>query len=178
MKQFDNLNFTFVSNPEYMKTNYIVSMNYASKFFNDDIILLHGDLVFNKNLIIKILNDKRKSICLFNENKELPEKDFKARFSNNILKEVSIKIFDKDCFSFQPLYKLSKDVANAWKNKVDEFVKKGKINVYAEEALNEITNEISIYGMSYKDDFIEEIDNEEDYNRVSNEIQVFDKIRI
>ena len=61
-----------------------------------------------------------------------------------------------------------------WKEKVREFVNKGIVKVYAENALNEISDNLSIYGMSYKDDYIDEIDNEEDYNRVSKEIQKFD----
>jgi NDP-sugar pyrophosphorylase family protein len=149
-------------------------MNNAYDFLDDDVLLLHGDLVFNKNLILKILNNKNESVCLYNEKKKLPEKDFKGRFKDKILKEVSINIFDSDCFAFQPLYKLSKNDITVWKNKVKEFVDNGIINVYAENALNEITNQISIYGMSYKDDYIDEIDNEKDYIRVSNEIKYFD----
>jgi choline kinase len=149
-------------------------MNNANNFLDDDVLLMHGDLVFNKKLIEKILKDPRKSICLYNEEKKLPEKDFKGRFKENILKEVSINIFDGDCYAFQPLYKLSKSDIEVWKNKVAEFVSNGNVKVYAENALNEITDEISIYGLSYKNDYIEEIDNEDDYNRVSNEIKFFD----
>jgi phosphoenolpyruvate phosphomutase len=173
-KKYENLKFIFVENPDYKNTNYIVSMNNANNFLDDDVLLMHGDLVFNKKLIEKILKDPRKSICLYNEEKKLPEKDFKGRFKENILKEVSINIFDGDCYAFQPLYKLSKSDIEVWKNKVAEFVSNGNVKVYAENALNEITDEISIYGLSYKNDYIEEIDNEDDYNRVSNEIKFFD----
>lgn len=173
-KKNTNLQFSFVDNPEYKTTNYIVSMNNAYDLLDDDVLLMHGDLVFNKELINKILEDERESICLYNEKKALPEKDFKGRFKNNILKEVSINIFDEDCCAFQPLYKLSKNDVKIWKNKVAEFVKKGDVKVYAENALNEVTDIISIYGMSYKDDYIEEIDNEEDYIKVNNEIKNFD----
>jgi choline kinase len=173
-KKYENLKFIFVENPDYKNTNYIVSMNNANNFLDDDVLLMHGDLVFNKKLIEKILKDPRKSLCLYNEEKKLPEKDFKGRFKDNILKEVSINIFDDDCYAFQPLYKLSKSDIEAWKNKVAEFVSNGNVKVYAENALNEITDEISIYGLSYKNDYIEEIDNEDDYNRFSNEIKFFD----
>lgn len=172
--KFNNLNFQFVANDDYKNTNYIVSMNNAYDYIDDDVLLLHGDLVFNKELVIKVLNNKNKSVCLFNEIKELPEKDFKGRFKDNKLKEVSINIFDKDCYAFQPLYKLSKSDITKWKDKVKEFVQDGNVKVYAENALNEITDNVEIYGMSYKDDYIEEIDNEDDYFRVSNEIKNFD----
>lgn len=172
--KFKNLNFQFVANDDYKNTNYIVSMNNANKYLDDDVLLLHGDLVFNKNLVIKLLDNKNKSVCLYNEEKKLPEKDFKGRFKDNKLLEVSVNIFNDDCYAFQPLYKLEKKYIQLWKEKVAEFVKDGKVKVYAENALNEITDNMSIYGMSYKDDYIEEIDNEEDYNRVSSEIRYFD----
>lgn len=172
--KFKNINFQFVANEDYKNTNYIVSMDNASKYLDDDMLLLHGDLVFNKNLVIKLLNNKNSSVCLYNEEKDLPEKDFKGRFKNNKLLEVSINIFDDDCFAFQPLYKLDKKDLELWKEKVSEFVKNGNIRVYAENALNEITANLNIQGMSYKDDYIDEIDNEIDYDRVSNEIKEFD----
>ena len=172
--KFKNLNFQFVANEEYKSTNYIVSMNNASQYLDDDVLLLHGDLVFNKRLIEKILKNNNKSVCLYNEIKELPEKDFKGRFKDNKLLEVSVNIFDDDCYAFQPLYKLDKKDLQIWKAKVSEFVKNGNVKVYAENALNEITSMLNIQGMSYKDDYIDEIDNEIDYNRVSDEIKEFD----
>ncbi len=172
--KFKNLNFKFVENKDYRNTNYIVSMNNAGDLLDDDILLLHGDLVFNKNLILKLLENKSNSICLYNEFKKLPEKDFKGRFKNNRLLEVSVNIFDDDCYAFQPLYKLSKKDITLWKEKVAEFVANGNVTVYAENALNQITYKVNLQGMSYKDDYIEEIDDENDYQRVCNEIKYFD----
>ena len=172
--KFKDLHFDFVANDDYQNTNYIVSMNNANSLLNDDVLLLHGDLVFNKNIVLEILKNKNDSVGLYNENKQLPEKDFKGRFKDNKLLEVSINIFDEDCYTFQPLYKLSKNDITLWKNKVEEFVNNGIVKVYAENALNEISNDLNIQGMSYKNDYVEEIDNEEDYERVNREIKEFD----
>lgn len=176
--KFKDLNFKFVANDDYKNTNYIVSMNNANEYLDDDVLLLHGDLVFNKNLVVKLLNNKNKSVCLYNEEKKLPEKDFKGRFRDNKLLEVSVNIFDNDCYAFQPLYKLEKKDLQLWKDKVSEFVENGNVKVYAENALNEITDRVNIVGMSYKDDYIDEIDNVEDYKRVSIEIEEFDNKKL
>jgi CTP:phosphocholine cytidylyltransferase-like protein len=53
-------------------------------------------------------------------------------------------------------------------------INQGITKVYAENALNDILHKLSIVGMSYKDDYIEEIDNQEDYDRVNKEIELFD----
>lgn len=173
-EKFKNLNFRFVANDNYENTNYIVSMHLAREYLDDDVLLLHGDLVFNLNLVTKLLRDRNRSVCLYNKEKALPEKDFKGRFKNNRLLEVSVNIFDEDCYAFQPLYKLHKDDLTLWKEKVANFVNAGNVKVYAENALNEITDTVGIYGMSYQEDYIDEIDNEEDYHRVSAEIKEFD----
>ena len=172
--QYPELKITFVENPEYLHTNYIVSMHNAAEYMDDDILLLHGDLVFNRGLIEKMLADDRKSLCLYHEEKELPAKDFKGQFREGRLKKVSVTLFGEDCFCFQPMYKLSrKDIRN-WLDEVAKFIAAGETKVYAEDALNNITEHICIEGMSYKDDYIEEIDNAEDYIRVSKEIRFYD----
>lgn len=171
---YKNLEFHFVRNPLYRTTNYIVSMDLAYDLLDDDLLILHGDLVFNRMTVSEMLRSKEESLCLYNENAELPPKDFKGRFKNNKLKEVSVGIFDDDCFAFQPLYKLCKRDVTLWKNKVRELVQNGITDVYAENALNEISDEMNIVGMSYRDGFVGEIDNAEDYATVSEAIRFYD----
>lgn len=173
-KKFDGLHISFVDNPKYETTNYIVSMDNAYDFLDDDFLMLHGDLVFNKGIVQKMLENREASVCLYNEQAALPEKDFKGRFQGGLLKEVSIHIFDDDCYTFQPLYKLSKKDLTLWKDEVRRFVENGTVTVYAENALNEISDRLHIVGMSFCDDFVEEIDNAEDYERVSGGIKLFD----
>ena len=56
-EKFKHLNFVFVENPIYDKTNYIYSMFLAKEYLNDDFLLLHGDLVFNKELVEDVKDD-------------------------------------------------------------------------------------------------------------------------
>jgi len=175
---FPDLNFTFVHNPIYDKTNYIYSMFLAKDYFDDDILLLHGDLVFNKEIIETMLKSEISDICLFNSKLDLPEKDFKGRIQDGLLKEVSINIFDNDCYAFQSLYKLSKETFTKWMDKIIEFVNNGEDHVYAENALNTILDELKIVALSYENDYVEEIDTVKDYERVSREIMEFEKQHI
>lgn len=173
-RDFQGLHFTFVENPIYDKTNYIYSMYRARDLFDDDVLLLHGDLVFNKKFVAKMLADKRPNLGAVNMEKELPEKDFKARVIDGKLREVSIHIFDDDCFAFQPLYKLSLQTLLKWTKKVEEFIEAGNDQVYAENALNEIFYQVDIEMFSYKKHFVDEVDNLEDLERVSEAIRAFD----
>lgn len=170
------LRFIFVPNPHYQTTNYIVSMYLARDYLDTELLLLHGDLVFNEGLVREMLSDPAKSLCLYHEDKILPRKDFKAQFCDGRLNRVSVRIFGEDCYAFQPLYKLDADAVRIWRDRVVLFVESGKDQVYAEEALNEITSDVNIMGLSYKPHYIDEIDNEEDYRRVSGEIRRFDSV--
>lgn len=172
--KYKELRFTFVHNDLYDKTNYIYSFYLTKNYLDDDFLMLHGDLVFNKRLVIDLIKNNHDSIGLINKSIPKPEKDFKARVINNEIKEVGIHIFDENCYAFQPLYKLSKKDIISWWNSVNDFVKKNDVNVYAENALNIITDKVIIKVMNYDNYFIDEIDNPDDYKRVVNKIRLFD----
>lgn len=173
-QEFSDMHFTLVENEIYDKTNYIYSMYKASKYLDDDFILLHGDLVFNKGLLLKVLKSKENDLITINRKKELPEKDFKGRIIDGKLEEVSINIFDDNCFALQPMYKLSKETLSRWVEKTKEFVESGNTGVYAENAFNTILPNLNVKEFSYENDFIDEVDNPSDLERVSNEIRLFD----
>lgn len=172
---FPHLNFTFVRNPIYDKTNYIYSMYLAREYMNDDLVFLHGDLVFNRKLVHDVLNCEDKNTATVNFKKALPEKDFKGRVKDGKVLEVSIKIFDQDCFAFQPFYKMDKPTAAAWIKRVEEFIEKGEDKCYAENALNEIFHTLNVRAFSYENYYIDEIDNMKDHARVTAEILPFDE---
>ena len=172
---FPELNFTFVRNDIYDKTNYIYSMYLAREYMNDDLLFLHGDLVFNRRLAHDMIHGEMKNAATVNFKKALPEKDFKGRVRDGKVVEVSIKIFDEDCFAFQPFYKMEKATASAWIGKVVEFIHKGEDKCYAENALNEIFPALDIRAFSYEDYYIDEIDNLDDHARVTSEIIPFDE---
>ena len=173
---FPELNFTFVRNDIYDKTNYIYSMYLAREAMRgSDLVFLHGDLVFNRKLVHDVLSCSDRNTGTVNFTKALPEKDFKGRVVDGKLLEVSIHIFDDNCYAFQPFYKMDAQTAEAWIRKVEEFVDKNDVKCYAENALNEIFAQLNVRAFSYEGYYIDEIDNLDDYARVTNDILAFDE---
>ncbi len=173
--QFADCRFSFVENAKYAQTNYIYSMYLAQKdIIGDDVMLLHGDLVFDKTLITELLFDSRDSLGCVNPSRPLPDKDFKARVVDGKIHEVSVNIFSPGCVAFQPLYKLSRENMLLWLAAVNVFVENGETGVYAENALNEIAPELEIEAFSYENFYVDEVDTPEDLERVSSEIRIFD----
>ncbi|MDE7219017.1 MAG: NTP transferase domain-containing protein, partial [Oscillospiraceae bacterium] len=51
-----DLNFHFVKNPKFAETNYIYSIYLAREHLDDDMILMHGDLVFEDEVFYQVLH--------------------------------------------------------------------------------------------------------------------------
>lgn len=167
--------FHFVHNGEYRDTNYIYSLYLARDLLrDDDILMLHGDLAFDRSYVRKLLGAAQGSWAAVDEDAPLPSKDFKARVSDGRITEVSIGIFDDDCVAFQPLYRLDRKDMGIWLKAVDRFVQAGKTGVYAEEAANEVFGSMGVRAFSYAGHFVEEVDTPEDLRRVSKGIDALD----
>ncbi len=171
---FSALNIILVENPLYDLTNYIYSIYLARQYLDDDIVLIHGDLVFDRQLFDYVLEKKTTSLCLVNKDIELPEKDFKGRIKNDTVKEISVDIFDDDCYALFPFYKLSRQCMRLWLEEITAFVEREETKVYAENALNNIAENLNIKAVNLNGHYISEIDTPNDYNRVRNEIFMID----
>jgi len=159
---FPNLNVTYIKNPDYNSTNYIYSIWLAKNFVNDNIILLHGDMVFEKKLLGKLLDGKNPNCVLVNNKIDPPEKDFKGKISDNHVKKIGVNVSGENAFFLAPVYKFSKEAFNLWLKEIEKFVKKNNLKVYAEEAFNLISDKIELYPTYYQDEFCMEIDNFDD----------------
>jgi L-glutamine-phosphate cytidylyltransferase len=158
--------FQFVHNPLYDSTNYIYSMLLAKDLLAGDIVIMHGDLVFDEILLRNILHSPYEDTVLVNPHVDLPEKDFKARIQSGRVTEISIHIFDEDCFFLIPMYKLSSTLCQKWWAEMEKFKEAGKLHVYAEDALNEILPHNALYPLYYSREFCSEIDDLKDLENV------------
>ena len=160
-----DLQFTFVKNPIYDKTNYIYSIYCAREHLDDDILLMHGDLVFENEVLDKVLECPA-SCMTVSSTLPLPEKDFKAQVVNGKVMKVGVDIFN-EAMEAQALYKLNKCDWKVWLDKIIEFCEVGNTKVYAENALNELNGAANINALDVKDLLCAEIDNPEDLATVS-----------
>ena len=163
-KNFLNLNFTFVHNPVYDKTNYIKSLDLVPDF-EEDVVLLHGDLVFNQKTVESIFNSN-KSCVVVDSMVNLPKDDFKAKVVKGHVKYIGVDYFECDAIACQPFYYLKNADWKCWKNKIKEFCDNGNTNVYAENALNIIINELIINALDIKGQLCMEVDTRYDLDKV------------
>jgi phosphoenolpyruvate phosphomutase len=160
-ERYPNLNVSYVHNPRYNSTNYIYSMWLTREFIDDDIILLHGDLLFEKKLLERMIDEKGNRV-LVNKKIEVPEKDFKAVVVNDRVIKIGIEFIGKNAFACLPMYKFSKSDFLFWLNECGEHIEKGEVNIYAENVFNKISDELLIYPLYFNDELCMEIDTKEE----------------
>lgn len=159
------VHFTFVKNPAFRETNYIYSIYCAREYLDDDILLMHGDLVFENAVLDRIL-ESADSCMVVSSTLPLPEKDFKAVVSDGRIIKVGTEFFN-DAMAAQPLYKLNQEDLKIWLNQIAAFCEADHVKCYAENAFNEVSGKCRVYSLDVEDLLCSEIDNPEDLAVVS-----------
>lgn len=164
------LHYTFVRNPLYSETNYIYSIYCArEQLLDDDILLMHGDLVFEASVLDDIMHFD-KSCMKVSSTLPLPDKDFKAVVKDERVMAVGIEFFDS-AMEAQALYKLNRADWRLWLDRISYFCEHDNRKCYAEKAFNEISEDCSIYAYDVKDRLCSEIDTPEDLAVVSSRLR-------
>lgn len=159
------LHITFVKNEIYAKTNYIYSIYCAREYLDDDLVLMHGDLVFQREVLEMALSNP-KSCMVVSSECPLPEKDFKAVLENECISKIGIEFFE-GAVAAQPLYKLNRPDWNVWLDEIAAWCRSGNVRCYAENAFNEVSERCKIYPLDVKNMLCNEVDTFEDLEFVT-----------
>ena len=171
------LKITFVNNPLYDKTNYIYSIDCAKDYLrDDDIVLMHGDLVF-ENLVFENVLNNPDSCMTVSISQPLPDKDIKAVIKDGKIEIVGIEFFD-NALAAQPLYKLNKEDWQVWLDAIESFCEAGNVKCYAENALNEVSSKCVIRPLDVMDMLCAEIDTPEDLAVITERLRVVNERKV
>ncbi len=154
------IEITFVNNPDYRESNYIYSIYLAREYLDGDILLMHGDLVF-ENAVLDNLLAQEGSCMAVSTTKPLPEKDFKAVLQDGQVIKVGVEYF-RNAAAAQPLYRLRQEDWELWLDKIVEFCESGETRCYAENALNELDGACHIAPLDVREMLCSEVDDPAD----------------
>lgn len=166
-----NIEIQYVNNAKYRETNAIYSIYCAREYLHDDIIMMHGDLVFTLEVLKKVI-EAENSVAVVSSTTPLPEKDFKGVITSDHIEKISVDCFD-NAVTLQPLYKIFKNDWEVWLNSIINFCENDNVKCYAENAFNEVSNECLIYPLDIKEELCNEIDNKEDLEIISNKLKQY-----
>ncbi len=167
------LEYTFVNNPKYADTNYIYSIYLAREHLQgDDILLMHGDLVFESSVLDAVLAS-HDSCMAVSSTAAIPQKDFKAVIRDGRIDKVGVSFFE-NVMAAQPLYKLNSADWQCWRDNISVFCEKGEVTCYAENAFNEISDKCLLKPLDVKTALCSEIDTPKDLEYVSAQVSKLD----
>ncbi len=170
------LRLTFVRNPDYRSTNYIYSIYLARGYLEDDLLLLHGDLVFESEVLRLSLESEGSSVAV-SSTAPLPEKDFKAVVREGRVEKVGVEFFGH-AQAAQPLYHLKKADWLVWLDRIVRFCEEGQRSCYAEKALNEVTDACALYPLDVRNMLCGEVDQPEDLAAVTAKLREVENRRV
>ncbi|MCL2047504.1 MAG: iron-containing alcohol dehydrogenase [Defluviitaleaceae bacterium] len=172
-ERYPSANIQFVHNPVYDQTNYIYSLYLARQELDGEIILLHGDLVFEQNVLQELIAAPH-SVMVTDTKRALPPKDFKAVVTDNKIVRIGIDEFSEGSRYAQPLYKLSRSDWRVWLDQIIDYCERGDTSVYAENAFNDISGKMHLRPLDLHGRECFEIDNHDD---LSYGIKAYERIR-
>ncbi|MBY9019048.1 MAG: phosphocholine cytidylyltransferase family protein [Candidatus Lokiarchaeota archaeon] len=159
---YPSISVDYIQNPKYSQTNYIYSLYLTKNQINDEVLLMHGDLIFSDTILNQIIENDEKDCVLVNKEMPVPQKDFKARLVDDRIIKIGVNEFGEDCAFLAPLYKLSKPFYEEWFKEIEKYVKNGQVSCYAEDALNDILDKLDLRANYINDKKCMEIDDFED----------------
>ena len=140
--KYPDVNVIFIENPLYHSTNYIYSLWLTKGVVNDDVILLHGDVLFEPRLLRRMLTREGNFVLVGRKNVREPTKDFRAVVLKGRVLRIGIGYSGPLARPCIPLYRFEREDFNLWLEKIEEHVARGEVGIYAEEALNELLEDL------------------------------------
>lgn len=160
-------NVNLVFNELFETTNYIYSLYKVREFIEDDVILLHGDMVFDESIIKRIIENEE-NLVVAREDGKLSNKDFKCDLLNNNVMKIAVNLYNEKCKNCFPIYKFNKESFEFWIKAIEESVRKNNVTIYAEEVLNNLLEKgsVKLNPLYIRDEICTEVDDEEDYRGI------------
>lgn len=163
-KKFPFLRVKFVNNDQYATTNYIYSMWLLRSEIDSDLLLMHGDMLFDP-ILLKSLLEFEGNYVLVNNRTDPNKKDFKAAVEKDRVTRIGVNLSGKNTFFMAPVYRFSQSDFFMWMTEIQKFVSMGKVTCYAEDALNSLLQKVHLVPIYYSLELCMEIDTLEDLKR-------------
>ncbi|OGJ15864.1 hypothetical protein A3K73_01725 [Candidatus Pacearchaeota archaeon RBG_13_36_9] len=161
-EKYPNLDIKLVRDPLDHRGSYICSIPRIKGLIDEDIVFMHGDMIYDSELLKKMMESSEKNLVTTHVFPNSTSKDFKARIENGTIKKISVEITGH---LLMPLYKFSKESFLSWIDSINNFIKQGKTSVHAEEAIEAYAAKIGLKPLFYDQELCMELDTLEDLRK-------------
>ena len=162
--------FKYIFNEYYKEYNNIYSAYLARNIWDDETLLLNSDIIFHplilKNLIQEIKkSNKQKSFLVIDDKKVLTTESMKVKVNSTLeIKEINKGLEIKTSFGeYIGITYLRGFERIKFLESLENNVKNKRLDLYYEDAIAHILNDVSIYPVSTEGKPWTEVDTAEDY---------------
>lgn len=167
---YKDIKIKYIVNEKYNNTNNIYSLYLAKEEFNDDIILLESDIIFEKSLIEKLIKDKNKDLVAVDKYQSWMDGTVTILKSDNTISSFVDKTeFDwnniDNYYKTVNIYKFSKKfLLNKYLPYLEAYIKSEGYNSYYEQVLSVISSlkSVNLKAMKLESEKWYEIDDAQD----------------
>ena len=176
--RYNELNINYVINEDFESTNVIYSLWLARSHTENGFILIDGDVIWESELIEKLINSDEKNVLLMDFDSKFEADDMKAKVVKNRIVSMGKELAPKSPLEppftkggqggfgeFIGLSKFSPECSKIFMNKVNDLVNQGKVELYYEDALNQILSDVEIASIDVKGFNWIEIDNIDEFEK-------------
>ncbi len=162
-RKFPNLDFRFVFNEEYAKTNTVYSLKLAMKEVNGAFVLLNGDVFFHSEILSRVLDSAYKT-CLAVSKHKLGEEEVKVLLKGDLVISIGKHLEpSKADGEFIGVAKFSKNENGLLAAKIREVLKTSNgASCYFEAAVNLMLDSLCVFAVDISRFPSVEIDTHED----------------
>jgi len=134
-------NTGYIYNPFYAVTGSLVSLWFAKSEMKHGFIYLHGDVLFHKQILKKLLST-HSDISLVVAKKQCVTEDMKVRVNSGQIIEINKSIEASEAYGeFVGLAKFSRKGAKTLVTILEKIVREGNLTDYFEYAIQRLVNE-------------------------------------
>lgn len=161
-EKYKGLKIEYVHNSKYKETNYIYTLwLLRKKVIDDDIILIHGDVVYDFSLLKKLIKKNESHVTVSKKDVVKPH-ELKAQIKNGKVIYIGLHPTDANTLLCTSIFKLLKKDMKIWMDEIDAFVSQGIVDCYAEDAFNRVSDKITLLPLVFENAVGMDIDREED----------------
>lgn len=173
-ENYKEANIKFITNLIHGKTNTLYSLWLAREEAKDEFIYIHGDILFNKNILNKLINSPKKNSVLID--KECLKKESFKEVMKVIIRDGKICNIGKELDTDKShgkavgLYRFSKEGSKALFNETKKIMENQQYNVFQSEAIRPMLSYIDMYPVYTSNLLWVEVDEVEDITKAKKKI--------
>jgi choline kinase len=180
-ENFNGLNIMYLTNPDYENNNNSYSLWMTKNFVKNDMILLDSDILFDKNILKRLLNTGKENCLAVNYTEKLDEEQIKVIVdSENRILEIGKEVdLNKAIGESIGIEKFNRSFLNGLFGVLDrKIIKENNVNEFYEVSFQEVIDKRearnSLFSVDVSNYECIEIDTVDDYNSAN---ELFNKIK-